>query len=783
MKRILIQTLIFTSVLFLLVSCPTPTPGGAAGSLTVSFNAASLPNRSILPDIDMNPAGFVITGAGPGGASFQVETTALSATVANLAFGTWTVAVEAENADGVVIGRGEGTVVVHTGQSASLTIIVRPLDGYGTLDLTVNWNAADTDNPGIDATLTPYLGGTQVLDFTITNGNQGRYHNENVPTGYHTLIVKLLDNGLLTMGAVEVVRIVQGGTATGVFDFTEINKPGGGITIGVTPEMDEPLEVSMSGQAAELSQGQTMTVSASVANDPGNVVYVWYVNGDAIGTGSVITFGSALPVGVYRLDVAAFTADGRRGGSASAMFHVVTSSGYRVIYHDNGSTGGNVPADNTIYLPNSIVVVFENTGSLVNPGQQFAGWNTQVDLAGTSYAAGAQFPIGYSDIHLYPVWIPDNLQFESDNTTIAITGYIAKPTGDLVIPGGVTEIGVNAFQGCIEMTSVSFPATLLHIRLGAFTSCYGITVLAFPNRLLDIGLQAFYWCTGLSGEITLPASLSSIYGNSFHECTNLTAINVDPANPFFRSESGVMFSADGTVLVICPNGRSGSYVVPMGVRRIRADAFMYCSKLTDISLPSGIEVIEIAAFMNCSGLTHITLPSSLISIESSAFYGCTGIMEVSIPSEVSDIGMMVFSNCTQLQDIFVDPANMHYQSISGVLFDKAGTTLLRVPGARTGSFLIPEGVTVIARESVSRLPSLTSVVIPQSVMTIEQDAFVFCSALANVAVLSPTPPALDPSAFHSCANNFYIHVPSADLVDDYQGATGWSDYASSIVYP
>jgi hypothetical protein len=117
---------------------------------------------------------------------------------------------------------------------------------------------------------------------------------------------------------------VKDGTSAGSFDFTEINKPGGSISVEISPEMGEPLTVSIEGAAAELPQGGSMTVSADVAEDVGNVVYVWYLNGAWVGTGDTITLGSGLEVdSVNRLDVTAITSDGTRAGDASATFHVV----------------------------------------------------------------------------------------------------------------------------------------------------------------------------------------------------------------------------------------------------------------------------------------------------------------------------------------------------------------------------------------------------------------------------------------------------------------------------
>jgi hypothetical protein len=317
-------TAIFSSVLslFLLFSCLPPTPAVVDGALTVNFSAAGVVNRTILPDVDMNVAAYTVTGAGPNEATFQVNTAQTSVTLNGLAFGDWTVTVEALNAAGIVIGSGTDVTTVHTGESSTVDITVTPLSGFGSLDLTVTWNAGDTDIPSIDAELIPASGATRTLGFTIIGRNIGLFHADNIPTGYHTLVVKLLDNGLLTMGAVDVVRIVKGGQSTGTFDFPEINKPGGTIVVNVTPQMADPLTVTIAGNVNPLIQGQSMTVTGNVAEAVGNVVFVWYLNGIGIGTGQSLTFGGALAAGIYRLDVTAVTADGLRAGSATASFNV-----------------------------------------------------------------------------------------------------------------------------------------------------------------------------------------------------------------------------------------------------------------------------------------------------------------------------------------------------------------------------------------------------------------------------------------------------------------------------
>lgn len=45
----------------------------------------------------------------------------------------------AVNTDGIIIGHGEETCIVHVGETTTVTVTVIPLDGYGNVDLTVNW--------------------------------------------------------------------------------------------------------------------------------------------------------------------------------------------------------------------------------------------------------------------------------------------------------------------------------------------------------------------------------------------------------------------------------------------------------------------------------------------------------------------------------------------------------------------------------------------------------------------------------------------------------------------
>jgi len=122
------------------------------------------------------------------------------------------------------------------------------------------------------------------------------------------------------------VRIVKDQATSGTFEFTEIDSPGGGVAVEITPEIYDPIEVTLSGQVDTLETGTAMTVTASVPSDTGSVAFSWYINGLFKASGSSYTLGADLVEGTYRLDVTVMASDGSRAGSATHTFQVIAGA-------------------------------------------------------------------------------------------------------------------------------------------------------------------------------------------------------------------------------------------------------------------------------------------------------------------------------------------------------------------------------------------------------------------------------------------------------------------------
>ena len=144
----------------------------------------------------------------------------------------------------------------------------------------------------------------------------------------------------------------------------------------------------------------------------------------------------------------------------------------------------------------------------------------------------------------------------------------------VVITDGVTNIGRSAFNGCVNLISVTIPNSVASIGDYAFYNCYSLTSIKIPNSVTSIGMYAFYFCTGLT-SVEIPNSVTSIGENAFCDCSNLTSVTI------------------------------GNSVMSIGKQ-----AFDSCSSLTSLEIPNSVTSVGERAFLFCSRFTSITFKGS-----------------------------------------------------------------------------------------------------------------------------------------------------------------------------
>ena len=274
-------------------------------------------------------------------------------------------------------------------------------------------------------------------------------------------------------------------------------------------------------------------------------------------------------------------------------------------------------------------------------------------------------------------------------TSIGASAFCQTSLYSFVIPEGVKSIEKDTFCACPYLSTVVIPETVTEIGETAFYNCFELAEVTIPEGVTSLGYAAFSNCCNLE-SITIPASVTSM--GAFGGCSSLTSIDVDPANANYSSDDGVLFNKDKTVLLQCPEGKSGDYSIPETVKEIKSSAFSNCEKLISVTIRSGVTSIQDGFF-----------------------------------------------RCSSLERIDVAPDNANYSSDDGVLFNKDKSVLLRYPGGKSGKYSIPMGVKEINLGAFRFCEQLTGVTIPASVNRIGFLAFANDSGLRDIYFLGAAP--------------------------------------------
>jgi hypothetical protein len=269
--------------------------------------------------------------------------------------------------------------------------------GSGTLTINLTWPAALVSVPKIVASLTSTTGVVTSLAFT-TPANGAASYTGAAKNGYYTLSIQLLDNGQLVMGSVEIARIVTGQTTTGTYNYTSVNVGKGSIQVNITPAVTNPIPVTVTGAAAVVATGTPMNLSASVP--VGNTVtYVWYLNGASVATGAIYalnTAASRLPVGSYRVDCLAFSANGQNGGDSTFFVNVTPATsamtftliGSVATTGDNFGTSLNAPSSLNVLAGDLLVAICSSESATTLTMDDGSGGNAFTMLAQSSSVSG-----------------------------------------------------------------------------------------------------------------------------------------------------------------------------------------------------------------------------------------------------------------------------------------------------------------------------------------------------------------------------------------------------------
>ena len=387
---------------------------------------------------------------------------------------------------------------------------------------------------------------------------------------------------------------------------------------------------------------------------------------------------------------------------------------------------------------------------------------------------------------------------EINSNCKAIAGgafYNCSSLASISIHEGITSIGSSAFYGCNGLTSITIPANVTSIGDEVFYGCNSLTSITINNnvdysnaslsfkkddfyyKVLDnnsvsisgptnrnstdpltipetvtagntfnvtaIGSNSFSSCRATS--LTIPASVTSIgtqafFGSSFAE------IILAEGNTAYIVEDHVLYNIDKTTLVYCcPNGMSGSFVIPETVKKIESGAFMG-TYLTTLTIPEGIE--EFSSAFYTFGCKLIYMPASV-----------TGIFEKIFAPEACVTVTAVSYSGNDPKAPWGAPYLNPIIDGAFVYADEAKTNLIAYIG-NDSDVTIPNSVMCIKDNAFSSNESITSVTIPNSVIGIENNAFSSCTNLANVYIPNSVE-SIGNYAFNYCSSLAMVTIPES----------------------
>ena len=133
------------------------------------------------------------------------------------------------------------------------------------------------------------------------------------------------------------------------------------------------------------------------------------------------------------------------------------------------------------------------------------------------------------------------------------------------------------------------------------------------------------------------------------------------------------------------------------------------------------------------GATHYQIEEAIETIEERAFAGCSSLTSIEIPANVTNIGLRAFVGCDLLSSVSVSEDNTNYISVDGILYTKDMKKILCFPaGKGDSSYIVSDGVEVIADGAFDGCENLVSISLPESVTRIGFYAFLNCESLTSI---------------------------------------------------
>ena len=200
--------------------------------------------------------------------------------------------------------------------------------------------------------------------------------------------------------------------------------------------------------------------------------------------------------------------------------------------------------------------------------------------------------------------------------------------------------------------------------------------------------------------------------------------------------------------LVLPNDILGNQYI------IHKKAFTENMKIKSVVIPNGVTSIGEGAFYHCVNLCQVDFPETLLSIGEKAFRYCDNLEEIIIPKKVRYIGECAFCG-ENLKRIIIDIDNEVYDSRNNCNAIIESSTNKLVTGCL--ETVIPSDILIIGEGAFCTV-NFNSIIIPESVTSIEDFAFCSCENLISITI-PPSVTKLSDFCFAWCDNLIEIKLP------------------------
>lgn len=224
-------------------------------------------------------------------------------------------------------------------------------------------------------------------------------------------------------------------------------------------------------------------------------------------------------------------------------------------------------------------------------------------------------------------------------------GTDSRPTGDVIVPEGVTSLYRYIFDQNSSVTSVKLPSTVTMLDSYCFQGCNNLKSVTAP-AVIEIPGYCFSRCTALEKAV-LGSNLTIIDKYAFEYCSNLIDIDISQDASFDIEMQSFQYSGitnEGVNNLI-------THASSLGTR-----VFWGCESITEVD----VNKTAVELFRDCTNLTKAVL-RDITSIDKCVFDNCTSLKTVCLPSTITSavnnsltstgIAYYVFNGCTALEDV------------------------------------------------------------------------------------------------------------------------------------